>query len=137
MTDREREIVIEHSNKHLLKDGRANLNRIVRDLNIENVVDEDYLYLRDELLKNPEFSFEELKGSGWHIFKNPKYKPESKREKEIADLSYMKLKYDKKISERIYKTYRSTRIMTFIAFLISVILAYLKAAEVFKWWPYH
>lgn len=61
---------------------------------------------------------------------------EEKKKSEIADLNFKKLKYDVKISERIYNTYFSTRTMAIIACAVSVCLLVLKLAELLRIWPY-
>jgi len=57
------------------------------------------------------------------------YEKTTLREKEIADLNFKKLKFDVKISERIYNTYYSTRAMAIIACAVSISLLLLKLAE--------
>ncbi|MEJ7677460.1 MAG: hypothetical protein WKG06_06235 [Segetibacter sp.] len=56
---------------------------------------------------------------------------------EREDIAESKLKIDLLIAERVYKTYWSTRFISWISFTIAVLLALLKFAEVLKLWPYH
>lgn len=51
--------------------------------------------------------------------------------------SIEKISIDLKISERVYKTYPTTRFITWAGFSISVLLLLLKLAEAIKLWPYH
>lgn len=57
------------------------------------------------------------------------YELKKKRESEVSDLNYKKLKYDAKISERVYNTYWWTFSLAVAAFLISLFLLILKLAE--------
>lgn len=65
------------------------------------------------------------------------YEETELRQKEISELTFKKLKYDVKISERVVKTYPTTQIITWVTFAVMLILAFLKLAEVLHMWPYH
>lgn len=64
------------------------------------------------------------------------YKGLFEREKELSDLQNEKLKYDVRNAKRVYKTYPTTRLFAWIAFISTIILLLLKLAEVLKLWPY-
>lgn len=53
------------------------------------------------------------------------------------ELTSKKLRLDTSNAERIYRTYNTTRVITWVTFFISIILALLKIAESLKIWPYH
>ena len=55
---------------------------------------------------------------------------------EDEELKLKKSKIDLKNAERVHKTYSSTRFMTVAAFIISLVLLFLKLAEVLNIWPY-
>jgi hypothetical protein len=59
------------------------------------------------------------------------------KEKEKQDLEERKVIIDLKNAERVYKTYFTTRLITWRRFGISVLLGLLKVAETLKIWPYH
>jgi hypothetical protein len=67
----------------------------------------------------------------------PFYEATTKRESEIAELNYKKLKYDVRNAERVYKTYTTTRLIAWVTFIVMLILAALKISEVIRVWPYH
>jgi len=48
-----------------------------------------------------------------------------------------KLKVDLKNAVRVYKTYRTTQIITWVTFFVMLFLGFLKLAEALKVWPYH
>jgi hypothetical protein len=52
------------------------------------------------------------------------------------EISIEKLMFDFKNAERTYKSYPATRFMAIAAFIISLLLLFLKLAEVLGIWPY-
>ena len=59
------------------------------------------------------------------------------KESEEKELQLKKLKYDIKISERVVKSYKSTRFIAWASFIVALLLGLLKLAESLKLWPYH
>lgn len=58
-------------------------------------------------------------------------------ESERKELEFKKLKIDLTNAERVYKTYKSTRLIAWVTFIIAVLLALLRLAEALKLWPFH
>lgn len=65
------------------------------------------------------------------------YEATTKRDNEILELNFKKLKYDVKISERMYNTYPYTQFIAWVSFIVALLLGFLKVAESLKLWPYH
>lgn len=82
-------------------------------------------------------------GTGFYKIENKgivhhKYVSEIKdREDNKQRLQDKKLEYDVKNAERIYRTYGTTRAITWITFFVMLILGFLKIAESAHIWPYH
>ena len=59
------------------------------------------------------------------------------KEAELSEKNKKKLNIDLANAERVYKSYPTTRFITWAGFIISILLGYLKIAETIKLWPYH
>jgi hypothetical protein len=66
-------------------------------------------------------------------------KHEADKAKDVYEknLELRKKEIDYHNAERVYKTYFTTRFITWISFIIAVLLGLLKVAESLKLWPYH
>lgn len=85
-----------------------------------------------------------ITGVGTTFIKNGGYKAHFERLKQQDDEKKVtesktarKLEVDLANAERVYKTYNSTRFISWTSFGIGLFLGFLKLAEVLKWWPYH
>ena len=55
------------------------------------------------------------------------------KDEDLASMTYQKTIIDLENAKRVYKTYPSTRFMAITATIVSIILLFLKLAEVFGW----
>ena len=75
----------------------------------------------------------EIQGNGGYKELFERQKKQQQEQSGRAELSDKKLKVDLANAERVYKTYRSTRVMAIAATIISAILLLLKLAELAGW----
>ena len=59
------------------------------------------------------------------------------KEKATKDKKDLKDEIDLKNAERVYETYGTTRFITWVTFVIALLLALLRLAEALKLWPFH
>ena len=74
-----------------------------------------------------------LTPEGWNYTSYDEIIKKENIKKEKKDL---KDEIDLRNAERVFKTYNSTRFIAWATFIITIILALLKLAEVLKFWPY-
>jgi len=112
-----------------LRTNSAQVNSIV----LRFAIKDDYLKKLDSPMLPP--AVYEIKPKGIQAYLH--YKKLREKESEEQALQSKKLKYDVKNSERVYKTYGTTRAITWITFFVTLVLALLKLAETLHIWPYH